>query len=105
MASGKNSREKFEFNGELIEAGSRVETVIEVGIDPLGRKLEIPCFIFHGYQDGPTVSITSAIHGDELNGVSILHFLIHGYDHIPNNEDDFIAVSYTHLTLPTKRIV
>ena len=99
MASGNDSRDKFEFNGELIEAGSRVETVIEVGIDPLGRKLEIPCFIFHGAFEGPTLSITSAIHGDELNGVSILHFLIHGYDHIPNNEDDFIDVEKLRGTL------
>ena len=99
MVSGSNPRKKFEFNGELIEAGSRIETVIQVGIDPLGRKLEIPCFIFHGLNEGPTVSITSAIHGDELNGVSILHFLIHGYDHIPNNEDDFIDVNKLKGTL------
>tara|TARA_Y100001978_G_scaffold127088_1_gene113375 strand:+ start:3856 stop:5085 length:1230 start_codon:yes stop_codon:yes gene_type:complete len=99
MSSGKNSKESFEFNGELIEPGSRVETVIKVGIDPLGRKLEIPCFIFHGLIDGPTVSITSAIHGDELNGVGILHFLIHGYDNIPNNNDDFIDVTKLKGTL------
>ena len=48
MASGSNSRDKLEFNGELIEGGSRVDTVIKVGIDPLGRDLEIPCYIFHG---------------------------------------------------------
>ena len=99
MASGSNSRDKFEFNGELIEAGSRVDTVIKVGIDPLGRDLEIPCYIFHGKYEGPTLGITSAIHGDELNGVSILHFLIHGYDHIPNNEDDFIDVNQLKGTL------
>ncbi|MEE3134334.1 MAG: succinylglutamate desuccinylase/aspartoacylase family protein [Candidatus Thermoplasmatota archaeon] len=99
MASGSNSREKLEFNGELIEAGSRVDTVIKVGIDPLGRDLEIPCYIFHGKYDGPTLGITSAIHGDELNGVSILHFLIHGNDHIPNNEDDFIDVNKLKGTL------
>ncbi len=99
MASEPNSRSDLEFNGHIIEAGSRIDTVIEVGIDPLGRNLEIPCFIFHGKFDGPTLAITSAIHGDELNGVSILHFLIHGNDHIPNNEDDFIDVNKLHGTL------
>jgi len=99
MASELNSRTDFQFNGEIIKAGTRKDTVIEVGIDPLGRNLEIPCFIFHGKFDGPTLAITSAIHGDELNGVSILHFLIHGNDHIPNNEDDFIDVNNLHGTL------
>lgn len=99
MPSKQNSRLPLKFDSEIIEAGTRFETVIEVGIDPLGRKLEIPCFIFHGKFDGPTVAITSAIHGDELNGVSILHFLIHGNDHIPDNEDDFIDVNQLKGTL------
>ena len=99
MASEPNSRSSLEFNGQIIKAGSRIDTVIKVGNDPLGRNLEIPCFIFHGKFDGPTLAITSAIHGDELNGVSILHFLIHGNDHIPNNKDDFIDVNNLHGTL------
>jgi predicted deacylase len=93
MATGLNPRESLDFNGQIIKAGSRIDTMIKVGIDPLGRELEIPCFIFHGKFDGPTVAITSAIHGNELNGVSIIHFLIHGNDHIPNNKDDFIDVN------------
>ena len=40
----------------------------------------------------------AGIHGDELNGVSVVHHLIHGDDHIANTDDDTInRKTFRHL--------
>ena len=86
--SKKGPRPAFDLNGMQVKAGERLDTHIEAGKDPLGRALRIPCHVLHGNGEGPTLAITAAIHGDELNGVSILHHLIHGDDHVPDTPDD-----------------
>lgn len=39
--------------------------------------MSIPVFIKRGKRPGPTIFISSAIHGDELNGIEIISRLIH----------------------------
>ena len=39
------------------------------------------------------MALTAAVHGDELNGVSIIHHLAFGDDHIADTNDDHIDVS------------
>ncbi|MEH6471194.1 MAG: succinylglutamate desuccinylase/aspartoacylase family protein [Halopseudomonas sp.] len=39
--------------------------------------IPIPVLVVHGSQPGPSVCITSAIHGDELNGIEINRRVIH----------------------------
>lgn len=41
-----------------------------------GSKLETPVYIIHGEEPGPTLCLTAAIHGDELNGVEIVRQLV-----------------------------
>lgn len=38
--------------------------------------LHIPIHIIHGKKTGPTLLICSAIHGDEMNGIAIIHRLL-----------------------------
>ncbi len=80
--------DNFNFYGEVIEPGNRLITSISIGEDPLGRVLEIPVHIIHGVKPGPVLAITAAIHGDELNGMSIIHHLAYGDDHISETKDD-----------------
>jgi predicted deacylase len=48
-----------------------------------GSKLETPVYIIRGKSPGPTLCLTSAIHGDELNGVEIVRKLVSELS--PNN--------------------
>lgn len=41
--------------------------------DALSRPLEAPFVVVRGQHPGPTVGICAAVHGDELNGIKIIH--------------------------------
>ncbi|MEZ5504298.1 MAG: succinylglutamate desuccinylase/aspartoacylase family protein [Halioglobus sp.] len=41
-----------------------------------GSKLETPVYVIRGKYPGPTLCLTAAIHGDELNGVEIVRQLV-----------------------------
>ena len=43
--------------------------------DGLGRPICVPVIIARGAQDGPIAGITAAVHGNELNGVPVIHGL------------------------------
>ncbi len=51
----------------------------EVGESYLGDPIEIPVTIVNGDHDGPTVALTAAIHGDELNGVKVVQEVAETY--------------------------
>ena len=80
----------FVFNGQKVAPGNRLETALSVGKDPMGQSADIPVQILHGSKKGPTIAVTAAIHGDELNGTGIIHHLVYGDDHIPGTPDDHI---------------
>lgn len=44
--------------------------------DGLGQIIHLPVVVIRGAEPGPTVGVTAAIHGNELNGVQIVHQLI-----------------------------
>lgn len=48
---------------------------IELGQDGLGRPLAVPTLALRGMRPGPVVVLTAAMHGDELNGIPVLHQL------------------------------
>jgi uncharacterized protein len=39
---------------------------------PTGSKLSMPVVVINGKHPGPTVWLSGAIHGDELNGVEVV---------------------------------
>ena len=43
--------------------------------DPLGDAVRVPVMVARGRQDGPVVGVTGAVHGNELNGVRVIHQL------------------------------
>ncbi len=45
-----------------------------------GEQMSMPVTVFHGKEDGPTVWINAAIHGDELNGVEIVNQVMAALD-------------------------
>ncbi len=48
--------------------------------DGLGEMIRIPVIIARGEEPGPVVGLTAAIHGNELNGVRIIHRLLPDID-------------------------
>ena len=48
----------------------------KISTDGLGKPISIPIIVIKGLEDGPTVGITAAVHGNELNGINVIHELI-----------------------------
>jgi len=43
---------------------------------PLGEWIRVPVLVARGVEDGPTLGLTAAVHGNELNGVPCIHKII-----------------------------
>jgi predicted deacylase len=54
------------------------QTLIDVPVSPLYTRtpMSIPVHVLNGFEPGPRLFITSAVHGDEINGVEIIRRLI-----------------------------
>lgn len=48
---------------------------IQLAQDGIGIPILVPVLIARGKQDGPTLGLTAAIHGDELNGIRVIQRL------------------------------
>jgi len=48
--------------------------------DGLGRPVRAPLLIARGRHDGPVLGLTAALHGNELNGIPVIHRLMHKLD-------------------------
>lgn len=51
-----------------VRAGHSLGTRLPIARLPTGGDLSLPLTIVHGAEPGPTLAVTAAIHGDELNG-------------------------------------
>lgn len=65
-------RAPFSIVGQSVPAGKRVHIELPTARLVTGTKVEVPLVVLHGATDGPTVWISAAIHGDELNGIEIV---------------------------------
>lgn len=48
--------------------------------DGAGDVIRVPVLVARGASDGPVVGITAAIHGNEINGIPVIHKLFTGLD-------------------------
>ena len=48
---------------------------LKAGSNTFGNPILIPIIIFQGKKKGKTLGLTAAIHGNELNGIAIIHKL------------------------------
>lgn len=72
-----NTRESIVIAGETIAAGESRCVKLDMAMLYTSTPLKIPVYVFHGKKEGPTLFITAAIHGDEINGVEIIRRLHH----------------------------
>lgn len=76
MADSKDSKSVGQWNSTTIEPGSAADVTLAIGESYSGITVEIPIHVRRGVKDGPTVFITAALHGDEINGTGAIRSLI-----------------------------
>lgn len=69
-------REPFIFRDQTIEPGERLTVNMFLARLYTDTPLSMPVEIVHGRQPGPTLFVSAAIHGDEINGVEIIQRLL-----------------------------
>ena len=68
--------EPLEIAGETIAAGETCDVRLPVSQTYAGDRLRIPIRVIRAADPGPTVGVTAAVHGDEINGTGIIHELM-----------------------------
>lgn len=74
------NREAFKIGDSNVHAGKRAHVELPVSQLFTGAQVSMPITVLHGSQDGPTVWINAAIHGDEINGVEIVNRVLDELD-------------------------
>jgi uncharacterized protein len=69
-------RQAFSMGGMTVEPGTR--RLIDLPVSKLSNHtpVTLPVHVLHGCQPGPTMFVSAAIHGDELNGVEIIRRIL-----------------------------
>ena len=49
---------------------------IELAENGIGRPIQVPVVVARGRKDGPIFGLTAALHGNELNGIPVIHQLL-----------------------------
>lgn len=62
------------------ELGTRTDQFIKIFEGATGQPTLLPVIVVRGAQEGPVVGITAAVHGNELNGIRIIHHLLEDLD-------------------------
>ncbi|WP_245231958.1 succinylglutamate desuccinylase/aspartoacylase family protein [Micrococcus luteus] len=70
--SRRPTRAPFAFGGVEVPAGRRHELSLPISQLVTGADVTLPVHVLHGREDGPTVWVSAAIHGDEVAGVEIV---------------------------------
>ncbi len=60
---------------EAIPARQTTRVLVELISDGLGQPVQVPVLVARGTKPGPVVGVTAAVHGNELNGIPVIHRL------------------------------
>lgn len=72
-----------EFNINDVPKGTIKYFWLKIVSDGFGNPISIPLLVARGIEDGPTLGLTAAVHGNELNGIPVIQRL---FDEIDVNE-------------------
>lgn len=61
---------------ESCPKGEFTKLFIELVENAIGRSIQVPVVVARGKKDGPIFGITAALHGNELNGIPVIHQLL-----------------------------
>lgn len=65
---------------EDLDAGLVHRLKVNLLRDGVGRRVQVPVLVVRGANPGPVLGVTAAVHGNELNGVPIIHRLVSKVD-------------------------
>ncbi len=68
------------FDVNEIPAGTITKFWLEIVRDGLARPVCIPVLVARGKKPGPVLGVTAAVHGNEINGIPVVHRLFHEID-------------------------
>jgi len=86
----------IEIGHRSVAPGETLEIRLEVSESYTADPLYLPVTVVRGRRPGPTLFLTAAVHGDELNGVAIIRDLL--------NDEDFSDLAGTLLTVPVVNV-
>lgn len=66
--------------GKRVQPGTIIETRLKISESVTHQPIKIPVTIVCGASEGPTLFLTAAVHGDEINGVPIVRKVLDGLD-------------------------
>ena len=61
---------------ESLPKGEFSRLFIDIIENGIGRSIQVPVVVARGKKDGPIFGITAALHGNELNGIPVVHQLL-----------------------------
>ncbi|MCA9300765.1 MAG: succinylglutamate desuccinylase/aspartoacylase family protein [Phycisphaerales bacterium] len=70
------SARQVEWFGTPVRRGEKASLSISVSEDYSGADVTLPVQVWRGQEDGPTVCVTAAVHGDEINGTGAIRHII-----------------------------
>lgn len=76
-----STAEPFTYQGGRVDPGEAADIRFTVSETYLGDPVRIPVTIVNGSNPGPTVLLSAAAHGDELNGIEVVREVAHDWDH------------------------
>lgn len=83
--------------GERVERGSRSSLSLVLSESYSGTDIAVPVQVWRGEADGPTVCVTAAVHGDEINGTGAIRHII--------REAPFQLIAGTLILLPVVNLL
>ena len=66
----------FTIAGHAVKRGESQDIRLEVSQSYVGNPVAVPLRVLRAKKPGPTVLVTAAVHGDEINGTGIIHELM-----------------------------
>ena len=66
------SRPSFAIGNVKVRTGARQEVSLPITRLITGAEVSLPVHVLHGREDGPTVWVDAAIHGDEVVGIEVI---------------------------------
>ncbi|WP_137287202.1 succinylglutamate desuccinylase/aspartoacylase family protein [Halorussus salinisoli] len=81
MTGSDADPDAFTYNGGIVEPGETQNIRYGISETYLGDPVRIPVTIVNGAEPGPTVFLSAAAHGDELNGIEVVREVAHEWNH------------------------
>ena len=71
---------------DSLPTGCVCRLLLEVAHGGMGQAIRLPILVARGTKPGPVFGMTAALHGNELNGIPVIHELFARVDHVHPEE-------------------